>query len=300
MEDESYRRWEKLELLGRGATGVVYKVFLNDDGLTLAAKQVEVPRNLSSSQRGQVALLSAMGELKVMKGLPQHDHIVRLYGYQLEEEVDTRGMQHLTIFMELAVGGSLASLVKRVGPLEEGVVRQFTKQIASGLTFLHSNGVVHRDIKGGNVLLAGVSGDRLQLADFGSAVALITTQGGVMQGGGVEPGGASAPTTAPSSSSSYCCIPWGSPPAAFPPGQASSPVSPPAPEPSPFPASPTVENVKQKLVGTPQYMAPEVIAQTPGDGKPGDVWALGCTVIEMITGQVPWGEWDRKGREARA
>jgi len=72
----------------------------------------------------------------------------------------------LNIFLEY-VGGSISSLLDKYGGLCENLVRVYTKQILLGLEYLHVHGVVHRDIKGANVLVdnKGIC----KLADFGSA-----------------------------------------------------------------------------------------------------------------------------------
>lgn len=64
-------------------------------------------------------------------------------------------------------GGSIFNLLQKYGKFNESLIRVYTKQILEGLEYLHVNNVVHRDIKGGNVLVDknGVC----KLADFGNA-----------------------------------------------------------------------------------------------------------------------------------
>ena len=49
----------------------------------------------------------------------------------------------------------------------------------------------------------------------------------------------------------------------------------------------TLMDENQSLRGTPYFMAPEVIMQT-GHGRKADVWSVGCTVLQMVTGRPPW------------
>jgi serine/threonine protein kinase len=58
-------------------------------------------------------------------------------------------------------------MVERFGPLDEGVIRVYVRQLLLGLEFLHRNGVAHRDIKGNNILVAGDG--TVKLADFGAS-----------------------------------------------------------------------------------------------------------------------------------
>ena len=73
----------------------------------------------------------------------------------------------LNIFLEYVPGGSIASLVARFGCFSESVVRVYTRQILMGLEYLHSNGIIHRDIKGANILVDNTG--LVKLADFGAS-----------------------------------------------------------------------------------------------------------------------------------
>jgi serine/threonine protein kinase len=67
-------------------------------------------------------------------------------------------------------GGSIASLLKKFGQFNEGLVRIYVLQILRGLAFLHAHGVIHRDIKGANLLIDTRS--VVKLADFGAAASM--------------------------------------------------------------------------------------------------------------------------------
>ena len=69
--------------------------------------------------------------------------------------------------MEYVPGGSLAALLKRFGTFNDKLVRVYTRQILRGLHYLHSHRIVHRDVKGGNILVdnSGIC----KLADFGAS-----------------------------------------------------------------------------------------------------------------------------------
>ena len=72
-----------------------------------------------------------------------------------------RTPEALNIFLEYVPGGSIAALVGKFGGFSEAVIRLYTKQILAGLAYLHGHGIMHRDIKGANILArrwAGGSG----------------------------------------------------------------------------------------------------------------------------------------------
>jgi serine/threonine-protein kinase len=106
----------------------------------------------------------------------EHPHIIPVYAAD-----DAGGI--LYIAMRLVNGGDLSSLVRRTGPLPADQVAGFISAVASALDAAHEIGLVHRDIKPGNMLLDSASGlpDHVYLSDFGltknpeSGTALTTT-----------------------------------------------------------------------------------------------------------------------------
>ena len=95
-----------------------------------------------------------------------HPHIVQYYGAQT---LTTDQDECLEIFIEYCPGGSLTSLRRRIdkvsGKLPIKLVREYTRQALEGLRYLHEQRLVHRDIKGDNLLI-GARGE-VKLADFG-------------------------------------------------------------------------------------------------------------------------------------
>jgi serine/threonine protein kinase len=98
-------------------------------------------------------------EISVLRTL-QHENIVRYLGCSVEDNT-------FNIFLEYIPGGSIASVIKKFSSLNESVIRRYTKQILMGLEYLHSHQIIHRDIKGANILVdnKGV----IKLADFGAS-----------------------------------------------------------------------------------------------------------------------------------
>ena len=138
-----------------------------------------------------------------------------------------KGQRHLYIILEFAENGSLSQIIKahRFGPFPESLVAVYVTQVLQGLEYLHAEGVVHRDIKGANILTTkqGV----VKLADFGVATRL----GSLGRGAGSGAGG--------------------------------------------------------PVVGTPYWMAPEVIEMV-GVTAASDIWSVGCLAVELLTGAPPY------------
>ncbi|TRY85529.1 hypothetical protein DNTS_033063 [Danionella cerebrum] len=164
--------WRQGKLLGRGAFGVVYLCYDVDTGRELAAKQVPFDPECQETSKEVNALEC---EIQLLKNL-RHERIVQYYGC-LRDPVQ----KMLSIFVEFMPGGSIKDQLKAYGALTEKVTRRYTRQILQGVHYLHSNMIVHRDIKGANILRD--SSGNVKLGDFGASKRIQTI---CMSGTGIK------------------------------------------------------------------------------------------------------------------
>lgn len=155
--------WRLGKLLGQGAFGRVYLCYDVDTGRELAVKQVQFNPDSPETSKEVNALEC---EIQLLKNL-LHERIVQYYGCLRDPQEKT-----LSIFMEYMPGGSIKDQLKAYGALTENVTRKYTRQILEGVHYLHSNMIVHRDIKGANILRDSTG--NIKLGDFGASKRLQT------------------------------------------------------------------------------------------------------------------------------
>ena len=213
-------RFKKGQVLGCGSSGTVYQIFAGDTGELLALKEVSRQDLIEVAEK----------EARLMSSLSDHPNVVRYRGMRVEETRPLSGAseRNLLVFLEWMPGGSVAQLINNYGPLEEGVAKRMTGQILHGLDFLHRNKIIHRDVKGSNILLS--ANGNVKLGDLGSSKSFASSGGS----GGL-----------------------------------------------------VTEEVAMSFKGSAFWISPEVI-KSQGHTFSCDIYSLGCTILEMLSGRPPW------------
>ncbi|RKP02923.1 hypothetical protein CXG81DRAFT_2718, partial [Caulochytrium protostelioides] len=158
--------WYQGDCIGRGAFARVYLGLDLENWDLIAVKQVRHTLATSTTTCGwcacdlrDISHSTLRTEIGLLLSL-SHPHIVRCFGYQVTAE-------QTSIFMEYVPGGSVASVLARLGPFPLAVAKDVTAQLLDALAYLHARGVVHRDVKAANVLL-DINGT-VKLSDFGES-----------------------------------------------------------------------------------------------------------------------------------
>jgi len=163
--------YEVFEVLGRGGFGIVFRAF--DETLQRAvAIKVLSPLLAATSPARKRFLREARSSAKV-----RHVNIVQVYA------VHEQPLPYLV--MEFIPGETLQQLMNRIGPLETAETVEIGVQIARGLAAAHAQGLIHRDIKPGNILIESGPQRCVKITDFGLARAAddaSVTQSGVIAG----------------------------------------------------------------------------------------------------------------------
>ncbi|CAN5275159.1 hypothetical protein BH11PLA2_BH11PLA2_31280 [soil metagenome] len=147
--------YEILEVLGRGGFGIVFKAF--DEKLHRVVAIKAMAPHLAATSPPRKRFLREARAVAAIK----HENVVAVFA------VEEQPVPYLV--MEFVSGETLQQHIDRTGPLDLLEIQRFAKQIALGLQAAHDNGLIHRDIKPGNILIESGPEPKAKLTDFGLA-----------------------------------------------------------------------------------------------------------------------------------
>ncbi|MEE6457755.1 hypothetical protein FKM82_000020, partial [Ascaphus truei] len=146
--------YDPIRDLGKGSYGKVLLAKHKESGQAVALKMLE---------KDKTGLENFLQEYATSLCLSFHPHII----------VTSRGafdtISHFVFVQEVGTAGDLQSIIQPKVGIREELVKRCVVQLASALTFIHSTGLVHRDIKPNNILLMDRECHCIKLADFGLA-----------------------------------------------------------------------------------------------------------------------------------
>lgn len=156
-------RYRIVRFIARGGMGEVYEV----DDLELQ-ERVALKTVRPEVARDETAIERFKREIQLARKVT-HPNVCRIFDVSHHRGEDPRGAA-IFLTMELLPGETLAERLRRTGPIPPDLALPIVRQIAEALHAAHQAGVVHRDLKPGNVILAeGRGGVRAVVTDFGLA-----------------------------------------------------------------------------------------------------------------------------------
>ena len=257
----SIKDFELLKPISKGAYGSVFLARKRATGDHFAIKVLKKSDMIAKNQ-----ITNVRAERMILMNRTQSPFVVKLF-------FTFQSAEYLYLVMEYLPGGDCASLVKALGELPEAWARQYLAEIVHGLAYLHSTGVVHRDMKPDNLLID--QRGHLKLTDFGlSKFGLLGRQTRARH----EEVPAPIPTT------------WAQlPDAANTPSVEPVPLATAGAHPSEAYFGSMADGAQAKrIVGTPDYLAPETILGVGVDEFGVDWWAVGVILFEFLCGYPPF------------
>ncbi|KAJ3029286.1 UNVERIFIED_CONTAM: ATP binding [Siphonaria sp. JEL0065] len=156
-------RWIKGGMIGKGSFGsVFYGVNLNTQEV-MAVKQIDVIpiskfRNKVEAEKNREKMIESLRSEILLLNELAHENVVRYLGFDIDNTL-------VSVFLEYVGGGSVASMLSKFGRFEENISQTLLAQILNGLEYLHDRCIIHRDIKGANILV-NMDGS-VKISDFG-------------------------------------------------------------------------------------------------------------------------------------
>eukprot|EP01060_Flectonema_neradi_P012844 TRINITY_DN19625_c0_g1_i1.p1 TRINITY_DN19625_c0_g1~~TRINITY_DN19625_c0_g1_i1.p1 ORF type:complete len:365 (+),score=66.31 TRINITY_DN19625_c0_g1_i1:72-1166(+) len=176
--NNTVNQYSLIQKLGEGAFAKV-KLVVDEDGMTFAAKIIKKSL-MSKRRRRKGSCTSYMNmvhtEIAIMKKV-RHPNIVVLH-----EVIDDPLNDKLFMIMEYVNGGCILDLHEdgTCAPLAADLIVSYGRQLTSGLKYLHSNGIVHRDIKPNNILIN--QDGQVKMCDFGVSSFIEKTEDNTVEG----------------------------------------------------------------------------------------------------------------------
>ncbi|XP_069094269.1 testis-specific serine/threonine-protein kinase 4 isoform X1 [Pleurodeles waltl] len=160
MEEYGYKLGKTI---GTGSYGIVYEALLEKQKIPVAVKIISKRKAV-----GEYLSRFLPREVQVMKAL-RHRNIINFY-----QAIETTSRVYLVL--ELAPQGDIIRRLKKLGPLQECQAGKWFSQLSRGMAYIHSKGIVHRDLKLENLLLD--KKENIKISDFGFAkVAMMPSEG---------------------------------------------------------------------------------------------------------------------------
>ncbi|CAD8100019.1 unnamed protein product [Paramecium sonneborni] len=145
------------EEIGKGAYKNVYRGYDNESGCEVAWNVFQL-MNVSENERRR-----AKQEIAILKSL-QHKNIIRfVHSWQ------SKSKKELVFITEIVNGGSLKSYIRRITKPKLKVIRYWCKQILEGIEFMHSQNIIHRDLKCENIFI-DTNNNELKIGDLGLSI----------------------------------------------------------------------------------------------------------------------------------